>query len=118
VKVTIDSTEPLEDAIRVRGALYGVTLTIAATEPATSLGTTSRDRRSTSPRPRKARTRSAKSTPLATPAARTVRGAKATAQAVDSAELRSWARQNGYTLSDRGRVPAAITAAYRDAHEI
>ena len=35
---------------------------------------------------------------------------------VSNAELRSWARANGQTLNDRGRVPAAVIAAYRQAH--
>lgn len=30
--------------------------------------------------------------------------------------IRDWARNNGYTVSNRGRVPAPIIAAYRAAH--
>lgn len=30
----------------------------------------------------------------------------------DLVELRAWARENGYTVSDRGRVPAEVEAAY------
>ena len=33
-----------------------------------------------------------------------------------AAEIRSWARDNGYTLSDRGRVPAEVRDAYNAAH--
>ncbi|MQA17302.1 MAG: hypothetical protein GEV09_25210, partial [Pseudonocardiaceae bacterium] len=29
------------------------------------------------------------------------------------AQIREWARRNGWTISDRGRVPASIVAAYR-----
>jgi hypothetical protein len=32
-----------------------------------------------------------------------------------NAEVRSWARQNGLTVSDRGRVPASVLTAYRNA---
>ena len=32
------------------------------------------------------------------------------------ADVRSWARENGFTLSDRGRVPAEIRDAYLAAH--
>lgn len=32
------------------------------------------------------------------------------------AEIRTWARENGYTLSDRGRVPAEVRDAYLAAH--
>ena len=34
---------------------------------------------------------------------------------VSTAELRTWAREHGFTVSDRGRIPAAISAAYNQA---
>jgi len=34
----------------------------------------------------------------------------------DLAAVREWARANGHTVSDRGRIAAAITAAYDAAH--
>lgn len=34
----------------------------------------------------------------------------------DLAAIRAWARANGHTVSDRGRIPAAITEAYHSAH--
>lgn len=30
----------------------------------------------------------------------------------DLAEIRAWAKANGHDLSDRGRIPAAVTEAY------
>ena len=30
----------------------------------------------------------------------------------DSAAVREWARANGYTVSERGRIPAEVKAAY------
>lgn len=30
--------------------------------------------------------------------------------------IRDWARQNGFELSDRGRIPANVTAAFEAAH--
>jgi hypothetical protein len=33
-----------------------------------------------------------------------------------NSELRSWARENGVAVSDRGRVPASVLTAYRNAH--
>jgi hypothetical protein len=30
--------------------------------------------------------------------------------------IRDWARQNGYTVSDRGRIPAEIATAFDEAH--
>lgn len=34
----------------------------------------------------------------------------------DYAPVREWAAKNGYTVSDRGRVPAAVLEAYDAAH--
>ena len=34
----------------------------------------------------------------------------------DPAKVREWARENGHTISERGRVPAEVTAAYEAAH--
>src|SRR3954468_22266892 len=33
-----------------------------------------------------------------------------------TADVRAWARSNGHTVSDRGRIPAAVQAAYDAAH--
>jgi len=35
--------------------------------------------------------------------------------AEDSGTIREWARQNGYEVSDRGRVPASVREAYEKA---
>ncbi|WP_432510337.1 histone-like nucleoid-structuring protein Lsr2 [Kineococcus sp. SYSU DK001] len=34
----------------------------------------------------------------------------------DTGEVRTWARENGYTVSDRGRISAEILQAYDAAH--
>ena len=34
----------------------------------------------------------------------------------DSAAVRAWARENGITLSDRGRIPAEVLAKYESSH--
>ena len=34
---------------------------------------------------------------------------------VDTVAVRSWARENGYDIKDRGRVPADLVAKYREA---
>lgn len=34
----------------------------------------------------------------------------------DSGSIRDWARENGYKVSDRGRVPTPIREAYDKAH--
>jgi hypothetical protein len=33
----------------------------------------------------------------------------------DSADIRAWAKENGYEVSERGRISAEIRAAYNDA---
>ncbi len=45
------------------------------------------------------------------------RSARSEPRAVSSAaEVREWARANGYQVSDRGRVPADVQEAYDAAH--
>jgi hypothetical protein len=34
----------------------------------------------------------------------------------DLGEVRAWARENGYQVSDRGRVSSEVLAAYENAH--
>ncbi|MEU5425726.1 Lsr2 family protein [Streptomyces olivoreticuli] len=34
----------------------------------------------------------------------------------ETAAIRQWARESGYTVNDRGRVPAEIREAYAKAH--
>lgn len=31
-------------------------------------------------------------------------------------EVRSWARENGYQISERGRIPSSVIEAYQAAH--
>ena len=63
-----------------------------------------------------------------TNAARTVSSSRATAAASsagrkrrrsgqqDYSSVREWAKQNGYQVSERGRVPASVLEAYEAAH--
>jgi hypothetical protein len=100
VKVTIDSSESLSDALRVVGAMYDVTLSVtdkAVSAPATAT------RRSPARAARKTRTSTTKKSTTAAPAAGNV-------------QIRSWAVANGMTVSDRGRLPGRVVAAYREAH--
>lgn len=34
---------------------------------------------------------------------------------IDNVAVRSWARENGYDIKERGRVPADLVAKYREA---
>jgi hypothetical protein len=44
------------------------------------------------------------------------RGAKRSAATLDLAAVRAWAREQGYEISDRGRVSGEIMDAYAAAH--
>lgn len=50
----------------------------------------------------------------ATPA-RSRRGASG-ASANGSSDVRTWARNNGFSISERGRIPAEVRRAYEEAH--
>jgi hypothetical protein len=113
VKVTIDSGEPLQDTLRVVGALYDVQLVVSEEPDARAGSTPAAPVTAKRSRPRKpARARSS-ATPG--PAGRRSAAAKSAAP-VSTLELRSWARQNGFTVSERGRVATKVIAAYRAAH--
>lgn len=58
--------------------------------------------------------------PPVAPAQRRARGGRAAAPAGSSRErvqeIREWARANGHTVSERGRLSGAVVAAYDAAH--
>jgi len=117
LKVTLDSTDPLSDALRVVGAMYNVTLVVDSTT--SPLSDTSRpaarkasSRRTTKNAARKGRAGDAKRSTSGRGARRSASNGKAPA----APELRSWARGQGYQVGNRGRMPAAVLAAYREAH--
>lgn len=47
-----------------------------------------------------------------------VRGTRGGAAAlkVDVGAIRSWARENGHEISDRGRIPSEVRSAYEASH--
>ncbi|PTT17831.1 hypothetical protein DBR36_10095 [Microbacterium sp. HMWF026] len=53
--------------------------------------------------------------PTSTSGSRGGRQAPRAKSDVDLAAVREWARANGHTVSDRGRVPATIVEAYKAA---
>ncbi|MFF4509067.1 Lsr2 family protein [Streptomyces sp. NPDC001401] len=44
------------------------------------------------------------------------RGSAARGSSEDTAAIRSWAKEHGYEVNDRGRVPASIREAYAKAN--
>jgi hypothetical protein len=107
MQLTIDSSEPLDHVLRVVESLYGVQLSATTNAPVgkptpSAAGAT---RRGSQP----ART----SSKAATPSTAGRRSASRQTAKNDPAIIRSWARANGHTIRDRGRVPATILAAYK-----
>lgn len=121
MKLTLDSSEPLEDAIRVVGSLYGVTLTVSQVleTDARSISSEATAASDSGPETRKSRRPSPKASRTAAAGARAGRSARKSRRDSNSnsnTDIRAWARENGFKVSDRGRVPAAVMTAYRDAH--
>lgn len=124
MKITIDSGEPLHDALRVVGALYDVELVVSDGPAPPSAQLAPAAPKATSPAGSKKASRAKVAAPRSnprtprTPRTPSKRSAAAKSSApVSTIELRSWARQNGFTVSERGRVATKVIAAYRAAHE-
>jgi len=112
MKITIDSTEPLDDALRVLGALYAVTL--IQIEPATSpasAGAASHTRRSGA----SARGRGATQAPPRPTASPSTSRPRPRTAAPKTSDVRTWALANGHPVSDRGPIPASVGAEYAKA---
>jgi hypothetical protein len=43
-------------------------------------------------------------------------GARPSGGGADTAKIRAWAKDNGFTVNDRGRVPSNVREAYEKAH--
>ncbi|MCA5893063.1 Lsr2 family protein [Isoptericola sp. NEAU-Y5] len=43
-------------------------------------------------------------------------GRRTTADRAQLAKIREWARENGHKVSDRGRIPSSVLAAFEAAH--
>ena len=122
MKVTLDSNEPLADAMRVIGALYNVTLAqvAAATADDTTTAGAGAGAGAAKDQPRRAATakpsrRSRAKTAKVSSPSRSGRSRRT--EAVSSSDVRAWAVANGHAVSNRGTLPAAIRSAYAEAHK-
>jgi len=129
LRLTLDSSEPLEDAMRVLGALYGVTLVVSpedqdGTRPARKTASTPGKKSANKPAGNKKTVNRASVAKKARPVMPSTKTAASRPEqktvrrsvgASSNAEVRSWARRNGLAVSDRGRLPASVVAAYRNA---
>lgn len=105
MKVTLYSADSVEDALRVVGAMYGVTVVVA---DAAGIEVTASEQQSAPPRQQSRRADDSESR-------RSKRRGTKGKQAASTADLRTWARANGHQVSDRGRIPASVLAAYQAA---
>jgi nucleoid-associated protein Lsr2 len=117
MKVTIDSTEPLADALRVIGALYNVTLAEVdqTAAPSTQASSEASSRRSGAATNGSSRGAATKKSTRRTGAPKSTRSS-GTSTAASSADIRKWALDHGYAVSSRGTLPAEVKAAYAAAH--
>ena len=115
MKLTVDSNEPLEDALRVVGSLYGVRIVVAEDVPDASASTRASSR---APKQRSATTKPPRRNGVvAHPRRKSPTPATKSAGVPTSADIRSWARHTGLPVNGRGRVPATVLTAYHDAHQ-
>jgi len=120
MQLTIDSTEPLDRVLKVVSSLYGVELAVVSTSEQPAGESAARQKPST-PRAQTRRT-AKKSAPAAAPVRKTATGNGKTATGNggsrqspvnDLGAVRSWARANGFQVSDRGRVSNAVLQAFK-----
>lgn len=112
MQLTIDSAQPLDDVLRVVGAMYNVNLTVDGAGSHTDGDRSSaRRRRADATKPRARRSKSSQK-PTAT-GGRRRRGGRRSAS---TADIRQWAVDRGYDIASKGRVPATIVDAYRSAN--
>jgi hypothetical protein len=109
MQVTLDSTEPLEKALSLVGALYRVEISVAPKVAAADAAT------SDSPAAKPARVRRSRAAKPAAAAAGSRRARGPRGKQPDPVAVR--ARANGHAVKDVGRVPAAVVAAYLESGE-
>ncbi len=108
MQLMVDSAEPLENVLLVVGAMYGVELSVAGNSGPLSVP-------ETAPATRRAARKRSRKTASKAASGPTGGGRRGRKRAVDSADVRAWARANGHAVKDRGRVPAAVVDAYRNS---
>jgi hypothetical protein len=119
LKVTIDSNDPLPEALRVLGAMYNVTLVVDSTTSMAPDAVRPTNGEEPSRRTAKKAARNGRAPKGSTPKegrAAAAGGARRSAGNGTAPEPRSWARAQGYQVGKRGRMSAAVLDAYREAH--
>jgi ribosomal protein L19E len=99
VQLTIDSSQKLDDVIRVVGALYNVQLGVVGTAATKTVVASSRGRG-------RGRTVSSRGS------ANRGSGRRPNRSSASTAEMRAWAQTNGYHVNSRGRIPMTVKNAF------
>jgi Lsr2 len=111
MQITIDSSDSLENAIRVVGSLYGVELTVTSSGAVTG---SEGSETATAQAPATASGRASKKAAAGKRTTGRSRRSEGSGSAPsDLAAVRAWARDNGFQVSDRGRVSNTVLEAYR-----
>lgn len=98
MQLTIDSSQPLDDVLRVIGAMYNVRLTTDGTRRVTSADEVPERKKET----------------IAVSSRR--RGsAKLRRDVASTADVRAWALANGYEVGSKGRISDSVVAAFKAA---
>jgi hypothetical protein len=113
VRLTIDSNDKLDQVLEAVGALFGVKVTTGGETPATDNSSASNGAAAPASRRRGA----AKKAPASRGAGRgRASSSRASRSRPDSGAVRAWAKENGYDVSDRGRIPSQVVNAYQEAN--
>jgi hypothetical protein len=119
VRLTIDSNDNIDQVLQAVSALFGVAVTTGGDTSGDTSGSSSAP---AAPARRGAKTAKAAKTAKTAPAnrgggrGRTTGGARASRSRPDSGAVREWAKQNGFDVSDRGRIPSRVISAYQEAN--
>lgn len=100
MQLTIDTSQDLDDVIRVVGALYNVQIGVVAAPAPTVVVPAPRGRTRSASGRRSTSRRSGRRPSTTTPS---------------TAEVRAWAQTHGYEVNSRGRIPATVKSAFEAA---
>jgi Lsr2 protein len=127
MQLTIDSSEPLDRVLKVVSSLYGVELAVVSTSEQPSQESAAR-RKPITPRTQTRRTAKKSAPGVSVQKAgngktgagngKTTAGNGGSRQSPvsDLGAVRSWARANGFQVSDRGRVSNAVLQAFKEGN--
>ena len=120
MRLTIDSEDNIDQVLQAVSALFGVQVTTGGDTSGADSGS-GQSSAASAPSRRGAKTAKAAKTAKSAPANRgggrgRTGGARVSRSRPDSGAVREWAKQNGFDVSDRGRIPSRVISAYQEAN--